>query len=311
MPRDTLTRSSWLERPHTLADTLSDTLSDPPVRYAYSYWREWRGERLPSGDVLLRSNPEDFRDDYLSRRSYTFREVLRRRLAPGMRFEAEWAVPLDRESYFIWRTDPQRYGYNPYGYSYDPQRIYERGDTLFTVTSPAEAGGIMPEGKVYRFCGDSVRRVHADVRAVLTASVMIYPSERDAWEELLDVIEAPLGGCMVDSCSYRLPVVREVRIPAGQARNLRRNAVTVLNLHLHEKRDSVLGVRTGGHPAFRRKALSELEERLPPHWPLASRLEELQVRFELYYFLVDARIERIDGRSERRVHLAGFETIIP
>ncbi|MEG0807601.1 MAG: hypothetical protein RR410_04535 [Alistipes sp.] len=296
--RDTLTRPTAQQigqQPTNLADTL---LRAP---YRIDYAKSWREVVRPDGAHTLFLEAKNSNTDYLQRNYYAFPVSLRQPLDRQVNFGIDWAVFFPRAA--AEQGDEARY---------DDHRIFVQQDTIFTITSPADAGGISPEGQTFRFEGDSIARIEARTRSVFRVDQGIAINGMDDWTVFLADVASDWLPCTVDARSYRLPLIDSLTIRVEEFARLKAQAVAVQRKLLIDKRDSVICAAGGwGNPKYRQQALNQLRRRLKPYSKEAATFAELGVVVELKWFVTQIRMTMTDGRVRRYVHIASYEANIP
>lgn len=298
LPPDPLVRSSWDEamgRP-----PLDDTLPSSPARYYFE--REWQEKQLSDGGREIAFSIETD-NDWIDRECYSFPFVIWRPLTSGIRFESDWSVAYARPgSQSIAEDYPLC----------DGNDIHVRQDTVITIVYPFSAGGITPEGRRFRFWGDSVERIEARVSYVYTASQAIMTGVQDNWGVPLGQFSSPWIDCKVARCSYQLPLAEKLSLDEAEFSRLKRDAIRVQRRFLVERRDSVIAAMTlPGYGDWVSGVLDEWQARLKPDFESASTLRELSIDFELDHLLAEITLYLPGGQTRRYVHWAGYETDIP
>ncbi|MEG2239629.1 MAG: hypothetical protein RSC12_00830 [Alistipes sp.] len=295
--QDTLTRpiySQIASRPGNLSDTLDKT------PYRIDFEKSYKESPREDGGVELFFDTSRDRKATISREFYTFPVLLHQPIDDKVRFEIDWSVFFAR---------PCNTGCSEV---YDGHSIFILPDTVVTFTSPADAGGISPEGQVFRFRGENIRNIDVRTKYIFSVFQGIALNGMDDWRVFLENIESPWMECGLDAFSYRLPLIDTLIVSGEQFRHIKQRAVAVQREYLTDKRDSILHAADAwGTPKFRKQALAKLRARLKPHFEDATNFEELYLSLELKYFVTEIRLKMNDGQVRNYVHIAAYDANIP
>lgn len=282
---------------HAKLPPLKDTLNTD--LYNIDYIREYDERVNEKGDIDISFNLYS-NSDYYRKEYYIFYDSVKINYDAKTEFAADWFLPFNKNPQY---SDPEC-----------PKiSMYMINDTIYTLTDTYPAGGTTPEGHSFRISGNEVFKVSVKSKAVFSVDQIYFWSIREELIKNLYLLETPWEDSSIGSNSYRLPVLRNVRLNKDTFILIKKKSIEAQRELLIEKRDSILAVRKLNDHAsyiFTKEIFDDLKKRLKPNFEDANTPNELYIRFELKYFITELTVHYKDGTSRKIYHFAQYNVSV-
>jgi len=257
------------------------------------YTREFKDRLSDKGDIYITFNLNS-ESDYYKKEYYLFYDSVKISYDANTEFTADWFLPFSK---------------NPEGGVPETDQICLDiiNDSIFTIVNTNPVGGTTPEGQSFSITGKEVLKVSAETKAVFSVDQIYSWDVREEWTKLLYLLETPWEDSSTGNNSYRLPVLRNLRLSKDTFTLIKKKAIEAQRELLIEKRDSILSVRKSYGEAsylFTKRVFDNLKKRLKPNFEDANTPDELYTRFELKYFITRLTVYYKDGTSKKINHIA-------
>lgn len=275
-----------------LKDTLKTELN------SIDYIREYDERVNEKGDVDISFNLYSNAD--YSKEYYIFYDSKRINYDAKTEFTADWFLLFGKKPEY---AEPE----------VSQLSIYLMNDTIYTITDTYPDGGTTPEGHSFRISGGDVLKVSVKSKAVFSVDQIYFWSIREEWTKNLYLLETPWIDSSNGVNSYRLPILRNVRLNKDTFALIKKKSIEAQKELLIEKRDSILAARKLEDQLsyiYTKEILDDFKKRLKSNFEDANTPDELYVRFELQYFITELTVHYKDGTSGKIYHFAQYQVSV-